>query len=392
MLEHISLKGWAVPLGIASIALCVAGCSDDSGNKSDGKGSGNAGGAGNASTEPDGSAGEASTEGGAGSGKAETNPFVEVKAELIADAVMKKMADVSPSDKTITYNLVWDDPFFHTIRQGFQVAAQEIGFNATVVTVEPEWPPTGSLPDFEAEGADAYFSHWGGGVFVDNPDVPWVVVEPGTDVTPERYRAGLTSDNAQIAELLADLVVDALGDEEATVAVYGAGDGPGNARGKRVASLLEDAGYTVVGTPTTADADDADKILVQMDADFEAHPDIKGVVGTLGFHGGSIGAWLQENDYDAGEVAVVCTDFEAEVQDLLDQEYVSATIIQRQYWWGYIGAYVAYAATSLSDSALLQILGPHADENGVISTDFDTVTPENREAYLGFLAEIGVLE
>lgn len=326
--------------------------------------------------------------------ESQENPFVvDETVEGVAQDILAATDGMTPSDATVVYNLVWDAPFFQTIRQGFQVAAQEIGFSADIVTIEPpEWPPTGSLPDYTAANADAYISHWAGGVYVDNPTVPWFAIEPGTDVEPDLYMAGVTSDNDGIGQLLSDLMLEVLDGNTGKVAVYGAGDGPGYARGTSVQAILEDAGLTVVGSPGDARADDATKVLEAMSADFEENSDIVGVVGTLGFHGGAIGSWLEDNGFGPGEIAVVSTDFETETQEMITSGYISATTVQRQYWWGYLAGHVAYGAAMLDADELNSILKPYSDGDHVVTTKFDTVTPANSEQYLDFLSDIGVLE
>ena len=139
--------------------------------------------------------------------------------------------------------------------------------------------------------------------------------------------------------------------------------------------------------------DDLDPLKAESNADtaLSEFPDLAAFVTIYSYDGPAVGNAL-ESAGKVGTVKVVAFDTEPDTITLLKNGTVAAAIGQRPYFMGYLSVYTLYALSTIGPDQTLKLLKPYlgGDNQDIIDTGVDIVTPETLSQYSDYLNSIGI--
>ncbi|WP_437620280.1 substrate-binding domain-containing protein [Sorangium sp. So ce1151] len=154
--------------------------------------------------------------------------------------------------------------------------------------------------------------------------------------------------------------------------------------------VLAEAGYTPVVSQVYffggGDAEDVAWMKSQMEA---ADPP---VVGMLGLFNLSYRCAMAAEAVGKPELPVVAFDFDPKTVDYMRQGRIKATLIQRQYYEGYLVPYILYGINTIGLDATKAILAPQMSDEFRFNIGVDVVPGDKVDAYNGFLDSIGATQ
>jgi ribose transport system substrate-binding protein len=123
----------------------------------------------------------------------------------------------------------------------------------------------------------------------------------------------------------------------------------------------------------------------------QKYPDLAGFITFYSYDGPAAGQAVNQAGR-AGEIKIVAFDAEPETQRLMQEGVVQAMIGQRVFHYGYLSAYVMYAASILGQEATLELLAPWRDgeDNFRLNTGIDVIRAETYDQYKEYLNSIGI--
>jgi len=216
--------------------------------------------------------------------------------------------------------------------------------------------------------------------------------------SPDSGRAlylGLNNYNAGLAagQKMVELLGDNCGEVVGFVGFLTAQNAIDRIAGAEAA--FEGTGCSLV-TVLTDDVDPG-RALSNAEQALVSYPDVKGMIGFYSYNGPAIGQALKAAGRD--DITLVAFDLEPETITLLREGVVSAAIGQRVYYYGYLSTYILYSMATLGADETLALLddylinrvqGDEASPKDIIDTGADIVTPDTLDAYLEYLASIGI--
>ena len=184
------------------------------------------------------------------------------------------------------------------------------------------------------------------------------------DDAPDSQRAmALSTDDVNAGRGAGQAMLDALGDATPRIAALSATPGVTQLENRLAGfrEVIEAAGGEIA--TVEYGFSDVTQTLAKAQATLIAHPDINGFFGVGGDGAPAIIKVLAENDRD--DITVIGFDDVPDTLQGVRDGTVAATIVQRQYLWGYGGVVYGY------------LLANGLDTPDFVDTGFLTVTAEN---------------
>ncbi|MEP7284775.1 MAG: substrate-binding domain-containing protein [Chloroflexota bacterium] len=139
--------------------------------------------------------------------------------------------------------------------------------------------------------------------------------------------------------------------------------------------------------------DDIDQVRALSNAEsaIDKYPDLAAFIGIYAFDGPAAGQALRIA-HKVGKIKVVAFDMSPDTIPLVRSGVISIAIVQRPYYWGYLGTYILEGMSVLGAQQTMDLLSPYLSGNkrDILDTDVDIVTPETLSQYLSSLDSIGI--
>ncbi|WP_437330087.1 substrate-binding domain-containing protein [Sorangium sp. So ce381] len=200
-------------------------------------------------------------------------------------------------------------------------------------------------------------------------------------------------------KLAAETLVKMLPKGPGTVVVHGDTSTQwydGSQRTFGVLEALGAAGYTVQVVQAVfingQEGVDVDQMKTQI---LNADPP---VVGMLGVFNISYRCVMAAEDAGRPEIPIVAFDFDPKTVEYMQKKRIKATVVQRQYYEGYLVPYILYGIEHIGLDATKDILRPlMTDENQMpdehrVNLGVDVVPADKVQAYNDFLDQIGSIQ
>ncbi|WP_437724085.1 sugar ABC transporter substrate-binding protein [Sorangium sp. So ce861] len=149
--------------------------------------------------------------------------------------------------------------------------------------------------------------------------------------------------------------------------------------------VFENADYDVLVHQSIYD-DEARDVEVMRGKIEDADPP---VVGLIGMFADSYRCVLAADAAGEPGLPIVTFDFAPQTADYMRQGRIRATHVQRQYYEGYLGPYIAYGIKSIGLDAVKEILAPQLVKDSLFDLGVGVVPSDKVDAYNDFLGEIG---
>jgi ribose transport system substrate-binding protein len=189
--------------------------------------------------------------------------------------------------------------------------------------------------------------------------------------------------NEPAGALAAKQMLDLLGaDDTSKILVLAGAQGEANIQ-DRVAGIqgaFADAGRSSQLLDISWDT--GDDPVTPIDAAYTADPDLGGIILLNGTWGAPVGDWLVAEDLTM-QIDIVAWDADEAVLAYISENVIDATMVQREYFYGYLTTYVLFAMAALGVNETLELLGPYitGENHDLLNTGMDVITPVNAEYY-----------
>ncbi|WP_437874666.1 substrate-binding domain-containing protein [Sorangium sp. So ce513] len=120
-----------------------------------------------------------------------------------------------------------------------------------------------------------------------------------------------------------------------------------------------------------------------------ADPPVLGIVGVFDI---SYRCAMGADAARRPEIPIVAFDFDPRTVEFMRQGRIKATVIQRQYYQGYLVPYILYGIKTLGLDGTKEILAPLMEGDSTVDTGTDTVPADKIDAYNDFLDTIGAVQ
>jgi ribose transport system substrate-binding protein len=229
---------------------------------------------------------------------------------------------------------------------------------------------------------------------VDNAvDAGIPVVTIDSDLPDSKRNLYIGTNNTEAGKAAGETLADLIGQGSGTVLLLGTtieGWTDGFNRSEAAKEALEDAGYTVIlddvgWDQETIDADLAEDPPLLAEADPPA-------VGCLGMFSNAYRCAdiAEAAGFAAGDLKIAAFDFEPDTLTRMEEGYVQATHVQRQYYMGYLIPYALYSIRTLGMDATVDLLAEQMITADVVDTGVDVVQADQVDTYSSFLDELGI--
>jgi ribose transport system substrate-binding protein len=119
-----------------------------------------------------------------------------------------------------------------------------------------------------------------------------------------------------------------------------------------------------------------------------ANPPVVGMIGVFNIsYRCAMAAELAKKD-----IPIVAFDFDQRTVDYLKAGRIKATVVQRQYYEGYLVPYILYGIQHLGLEATKEILAPLMVEGNLVDIGVDVVESKSFTEYNDFLDKIGSIQ
>jgi ABC-type sugar transport system substrate-binding protein len=121
------------------------------------------------------------------------------------------------------------------------------------------------------------------------------------------------------------------------------------------------------------------------------NPDLTGIM-TLQATTGPIVAQALKDANMSAILKFVAFDFTPPIRSLIQEGVVHATIVQEQYWMGYLAIHILYSMSVLGNETTRTVLAPWltGPANDILYTDLNVVTIDTFELYQQYLQALGI--
>lgn len=204
---------------------------------------------------------------------------------------------------------------------------------------------------------------------------------------------------AKAARALLDAKIGGLPPPPGTVVVHGdisSGWYDGVQRTEGVLEVLGQTGYTVQVVQAVfingQEGYDVDQMKTQI---LNADPPVVGMIGVFNI---SYRCVIAADAADRPEIPIVAFDFDPKTVEYMQKKRIKATVVQRQYYEGYLVPYILYGIQHIGLDATKDILRPlMKDENQMpdehrVNLGVDVVPADKVQAYNDFLDQIGSIQ
>ncbi|WP_437746847.1 substrate-binding domain-containing protein [Sorangium sp. So ce1504] len=204
---------------------------------------------------------------------------------------------------------------------------------------------------------------------------------------------------AKAAQALLDREIGGLPPPPGTIVVHGDASTQwydGSQRTFGVLDALGKTGYTAQVVQAVfingQEGYDVDQLKTQI---LNANPPVVGMIGVFNI---SYRCVMAAEAVDRLDIPIVTFDFDPKTVEYMQKKRIKATIVQRQYYEGYLVPYILYGIQHIGLEATKQILRPlMVDENGMVdehrvNIGVDVVPADKFQAYNDFLDQIGSIQ
>ncbi|WP_437916625.1 substrate-binding domain-containing protein [Sorangium sp. So ce302] len=204
---------------------------------------------------------------------------------------------------------------------------------------------------------------------------------------------------AKAAQALLDREIGGLPPPPGTIVVHGDASTQwydGSQRTFGVLDALGKTGYTTQVVQAVfingQEGYDVDQLKTQI---LNANPPVVGMIGVFNISYRCVMAAEATGRLD---IPIVTFDFDPKTVEYMQKKRIKATIVQRQYYEGYLVPYILYGIQHIGLEATKQILRPlMVDENGMVdehrvNIGVDVVPADKFQAYNDFLDQIGSIQ
>ena len=334
------------------------------------------------------------------------SPFKPADLEATIDGMVEAIADTEADTFSISVNLKEMDGYWEPVRVGANRAIAELELSGQVeAPVAPKEGDSAVLVDKQIElmtqrredgyGGIGLAPH---GIELDEEinlskaaGIPVVTLDSDAPDSERDLYVGTNNTEAgkTAGETLAGLIEEPTG----TVLIQGIieqGWLDGYNRTHAAQLALEAAGYTVIvkqtGWSDDEVASDREEMPIML---ADADPPAVGMIGM--FSNAFRSAEVAKNaGYEPGELKIVGFDFEPETLSYMDEGYIQATHVQRQYYMGYMIPYVLYSLRSFGYDATADLLGDRLIKPHIFDTGLDVVAADQVDDYNNFLDGLGI--
>ncbi|WP_437593613.1 substrate-binding domain-containing protein [Sorangium sp. So ce1000] len=178
-----------------------------------------------------------------------------------------------------------------------------------------------------------------------------------------------------------------------TVLVHGDGSTQwydGSQRTFGVLEALGAAGYTtqVIQAVFINGQEDVD-VNQMVDQIKTAIPPVVGMIGVFNI---SYRCAIAAERANRPDIPIVAFDYDQKTVDYLQQKRIGATIVQRQYYEGYLVPYILYGIENIGLEATKELLGPLMVDGNLVNIGVDVVPSKDFKEYNDFLDTIGSIQ
>jgi len=220
-------------------------------------------------------------------------------------------------------------------------------------------------------------------------DIPVVTFD--SDLSDSDRQMYIGTNNAEAGRTAGETLADLLsGVSEGTVVVYGYEDTDwvdGHARSMGAKDVLDDAGFETVVFQVGWTEEDIE--LLQAVVEEITDPPLVGMVGMFSnaYRCAQVAELL---DYEPGDIKIAAFDFEPDTVAYMDNGYIQATHVQRQYYMGYLLPYTLYSIRVLGLSATRDLLDEQMIDDERFNTGVDVIGADEIDDYNSFLDSLGI--
>ena len=332
------------------------------------------------------------------------SPFKPVALEASIDSLVEALAETDAQTFPVTVITKPFGGYWEPVKVGANRAMAELDLTGQV-----EAPVDNADPDITAERqveilTDRVDQEYGGiGIApmratvneqIDRAvDAGTPVVTIDSDAADSKRQLYIGTNNAEAGKTGGATLAGLITEETGTVFIlgYDAPDWPdGFARSQGAKEVLEAAGYTVVlHRVGWSDEEVADDFAVLPDQVLNADPPTVGMIGM--FSNAYRNAEIAEQvGFAAGEVKIVAFDFEPDTLKYIDNGYIQATHVQRQYYMGYLLPYALYAIKTIGLDATVDALADQMIDGHRFDSGVDVVAADRVGEYNSFLDSLGI--
>ncbi|MGK3989423.1 substrate-binding domain-containing protein [Sorangium sp. So ce136] len=332
------------------------------------------------------------------------NEFTPVEVEATIDNLVAEINENSIQPMQLTVLMKSLRGFFAPIATGAKRAMGELGAAGRVTgnVLGPTEYSGDQQKDMElqtlqieqavAEGAEGIaISPFGEGNVPSLDEaaasgIPVVTLE--TDLASSKRSIYVGIDNDSAGATAGRTLLALLPEAPGTVMIHGTDDPTwvdGVARTQAAQRVFEEAGYDVLVHPINF-MDEAEDIA-SMGAELEAAD--PPVVGLIGLFAVSYRCPAAADAAGAPDLPIVGFDFEPQTVGHMREGRIKATHVQRQYYTGYLGPYIAYGIKNIGLDATRAVLAPQLVGEGRFDLGVDVVPAEKVDAFNDFLDSIG---
>ncbi|AUX45433.1 sugar ABC transporter [Sorangium cellulosum] len=219
--------------------------------------------------------------------------------------------------------------------------------------------------------------------------IPVVTLDTDLTTSNRQIYVGTISDTAGRAA--GETLLGMLPEGPGTVLIHGWVDETwvdGVERTKGARKVFEAAGYDVLVHPVIYDDEEKDVDVMKKEIEAADPP----VVGLIGLFNDSYRCVMGADAAGAPDLPIVTFDFDPKTADYMRQGRIKATHVQRQYYAGYLGPYIAYGIKSLDLDATRKILARQMIDDSRFDLGVYVVPAGKVNEFNDFLDEIGATQ
>ncbi len=219
------------------------------------------------------------------------------------------------------------------------------------------------------------------------------VVTLDSDLAESKRQLYVGTNNAEAGKTAGNTLASFIDADEGTVIILGYDEKDwfdGYSRSMGAKEALEDAGLTVIVKRTGwSEEEIADDIAVLPELITTADPPVVGMVGMFSnaFRCAQV---VEDLSYEPGDIKIAAFDFEPDTLKYMDNGYIQATHVQRQYYMGYVVPYAIYSIRALGLEKTVDLLGDQMIDDSRFNTGVDVVEADQVDDYNDFLDTLGI--
>ncbi|WP_437678667.1 substrate-binding domain-containing protein [Sorangium sp. So ce131] len=334
--------------------------------------------------------------------QAPTNEFTPMELEATIDDLVAEInkSSITPMQMGILLKTV--SAFFAPVATGANRAMGELGVTGDVIGPPDQTGDQQKKMELQnrqieqtvMEGAEGIgispFGDANAALIDEAVDAGVHVVTLDTDLATSRRSIYVGTINKAAGVKAGETLMKMLPPGPGTVILHGSDDPTwvdGLERTQGAQDVLEKAGYTAVVRPVIFnDEGEGEDVEAMKDQIATADPP---VVGLIGLFSVAYRCAMATEAAERTDIPVVTFDFDPRTVAYMREGLVKATLIQRQYYEGYLVPYILYGIKNLGLDATKAILAPRMVDDSRFNLGLDVVPGDKVDAYNAFLDSIG---